>query len=136
MDSNLKWDKKYGGDDFVCGKGPILFLRDKIHLLPKGRILDIAAGEGRNSVFFAQQGFQVDTVDISEKGLKKAARLARDKGVKIRIIKSDLENYRIKKQAYEVIANFYYLQRDLIPQIKRGLKMGGAIIFGVHFPKV
>ena len=129
MGDKLKWDKKYRGDGFLCGKEPSRFLTDNIHLLTKGRVLDVAAGEGRNSVFFAKHGFQVDSIDISEMGLKKAIRLAEEEGVKIKVIKTDLENYQIEKNTYDVIANFYYLHRDLIPQIIKGLKNGGAVIF-------
>ena len=126
MDGKLKWDKKYRRDGFVCGKEPSRFLRDNIHLLSKGRVLDIAAGEGRNAVFFAKHGFQVDAIDISEIGLKKAIRLAGEEGILIKTIQTDLESYRIEENRYDVIANFYYLQRGLIPQIKKGLKNGGG----------
>ena len=131
-DDKSKWDKKYSGDDCLCGKEASRFLTDNIHLLPKGRVLDIAAGEGRNSIFFAKNGFQVDAIDISEIGLEKAKRLAQEEGVDIKFIKTDLENYRIEENAYDVIADFNYLQRDLIPQIKRGLKNGAAVIFETY----
>lgn len=127
-----KWDKKYKGDDCICGKEASRFLTDNIHLLPKGRVLDIAAGEGRNSIFFAKHGFQVDAIDISEMGLRKAKKLAREEGVEIKFIKTDLENYQIEESAYDVIADFSYLQRDLISQIKRGLRSGGAVIFETY----
>jgi 2-polyprenyl-3-methyl-5-hydroxy-6-metoxy-1,4-benzoquinol methylase len=128
----VKWDERYKGSEFVCGKEPNQFLADNIHLFPKGRVLDIAAGEGRNSVFFAKHGFRVDAVDISEEGLKKAAKLAQDEGVDIKIIKTNLTNYFIEREVYDVIANFYYLQRDLIPKMKNGLKKGGAVIFETY----
>jgi len=127
-----KWDEKYKGGVFLCGKEANRFLIDNIHLLPKGRVLDIAAGEGRNSAFFAKHGFEVDAIDISKMGLKKAKRLAREEGAEINFIKADLENYQIEENAYDVIANFNYLQRDLIPQIKRGLKIGGAVVFETY----
>ena len=128
----MNGDEKYRGNEFLSGKDSNQFLAGSIHLLPKGRALDIAAGEGRNSVFLAKHGFRVEALDISEIGLKKAAILAQNEGVEIRTTKTDLENYRIKKGGYDVIANFYYLQRDLIPQIKRGLKRGGAVIFETY----
>ncbi len=127
-----RWDKKFGKKGFALGKNPNPFLKKHIHLLPKGRALDIAAGEGRNAVFLAQQGFEVDAVDISEKGLKKAQKLAREKGVKINTSFIDLDQYPIGKEQYDLIANFYFLRRRLIPRIKKGLKKGGKVIFETY----
>jgi hypothetical protein len=52
-----RWDKRFGQKEFALGKEPNPFLKKNIRLLPKGKALDIATGEGRNAVFLAQQGF-------------------------------------------------------------------------------
>jgi 2-polyprenyl-3-methyl-5-hydroxy-6-metoxy-1,4-benzoquinol methylase len=127
-----RWDTRYGKKGFALGKDPNPFLKKHIHLLPKGKALDIAAGEGRNAVFLAQQGFEVDAVDISEKGLKKAKKLAQEKGVRINISLIDLDKYPIPKEQYDIIADFYFLKRRLIPRIKKGLKKGGRVIFETY----
>jgi 2-polyprenyl-3-methyl-5-hydroxy-6-metoxy-1,4-benzoquinol methylase len=127
-----RWDKRFGQKEFALGKEPNPFLKKNIRLLPKGKALDIAAGEGRNAVFLAQQGFEVDAVDISEKGLKKAQKLARKKGVKINTSLIDLDQYLIGKEQYDLIADFYFLKRRLIPRIKKGLKKGGKVIFETY----
>ena len=92
----------------------------------------MATGEGRNAVFLAEHGFEVDAVDISEKGLKKAQALAGEKGVRIKTFRSDLDQYQIKKEQYDLIANFYFLKRRLIPRIKEGLKKGGKVVFETY----
>ncbi len=127
-----RWDKRFGGKEFALGKKPNPFLKKQIHLLPGGRALDIASGEGRNAVFLAQHGFEVDAVDISEKGLRKARQLAREKGVKINTSEVDLDRFQIEKGRYDLIANFYFLKRGLIPRIKSGLKKGGRVIFETY----
>ena len=127
-----RWDKRFGKKEFAFGKEPNPFLKKNIRLLPKGKTLDIASGEGRNAVFLAQHGFEVDAVDISEKGLKKAQKLAREKGVKINTFSIDLDQYQIDKERYDLIANFYFLRRRLIPRIKQGLKKGGRVIFETY----
>ncbi len=127
-----RWDERFGKKDFAFGKEPNPFLKKHIRLLPKGRALDIAAGEGRNAVFLAQHGFEVDAVDISEMGLKKAQKLARGKGVKINTFLVDLDQYQIEKERYDLIANFYFLKRRLIPRIKKGLKKRGRVIFETY----
>ena len=127
-----RWNDRFGREEFTFGKEPNPFLKKHIRLLPKGKALDIAAGEGRNAVFLAQHGFEVDAVDISEKGLKKARKLAREKGVKINTFLIDLDQYQIKKERYDLIANFYFLRRRLIPKIKKELKKGGKVIFETY----
>jgi 2-polyprenyl-3-methyl-5-hydroxy-6-metoxy-1,4-benzoquinol methylase len=127
-----RWEKRFGRKEFALGKEPNPFLKRHIHLLPKGRALDVATGEGRNAVFLAQNGFEVDAVDISEKGLKKARKLAQEKGVKINTFLVDLDRYQVEKERYDLIANFYFLKRRLIPRIRKGLKKGGKVILETY----
>lgn len=133
MQSDRKrWNERFRGEAFAFGKEANPFLKRQIHLLPKGRALDIAAGEGRNTVFLAQHGLEVDAVDISETGLRKARKWAKEKGVKIHTILTDLNTYQIEEERYDLIANFYFLNRHLLPKMKKGLKIGGRIIFETY----
>ncbi|MBI4295603.1 MAG: methyltransferase domain-containing protein [Chloroflexi bacterium] len=110
--------------------GPARFLVENIALLPKGRALDVAMGNGRNAVYLAQMGFEVEGVDISPEAVQGALELAHKTGVDIRAAIADLEGgYRIREAAYEVIICFNYLQRTLIPQIKAGLRQGGIVVY-------
>lgn len=128
-DERTAWDKTYSRKDYVFGKDPVPFLAQHVDELPKGRALDIATGEGRNAVYLAKKGFLVEGVDISQVGLHKAQKLAAENGVKIQTVNVDLHKYHIRPNHYSVIMNFYYLQRNLIPQIKAGLVPGGMVIF-------
>ena len=97
----MRWDEKFKAKGFALGKEPNPFLKKCLRFLPVGKALDIAAGEGRNAVFLAQNGFEVDAVDLSERGLKKARKLAKEAGVEIHTILSDLDDYRIEKEKYD-----------------------------------
>ena len=127
-----RWNKRYEGKEFALGKKANPFLRRSIRLLPKGKALDIASGEGRNAIFLAQRGFDVDAVDISEMGLAKIRKQAKEAGVKIHTQLSDLDTHPIEKERYDLIADFYFLSRRLIPKIKKGIKKGGKIIFETY----
>ena len=127
-----RWDERFKEEGFALGKKANPFLKKHIALLPKGKALDIATGEGRNAVFLAQNGFNVDAVDISKVGLKKSKELAKEMGVKIHTFYSDLNTYQIKPEQYDLIINFYFLKRSLIPKIKKGLKKGGKVIFETY----
>jgi len=109
---------------------PAQFLIDNIELLPRGRTLDVAMGSGQNAVYLARMGFEVEGVDISPEAVNNALELACQAGITIKAEVADLEgNYRLEKNAYDVIICFHYLQRSLIPQIKDGLKKGGMVIY-------
>ena len=123
-----RWDRNYQTDRYIFGKAPIPFLTKNVELLPKGQALDLAMGEGRNGIFLATQGFDVTGVDISEEGLKKARALGTEQGVTITTQVADLQQYQIPVETYDLILCTYYLQRNLFPQIKAGLKPGGMAL--------
>ncbi len=127
-----RWDEKYRGKGFALSTEANPFLRRYIRLLPRGKALDLAAGEGRNAVFLASRGFEVEAVDISREGLRKARRLAKAQGVRIKTIIADLDQYVVSKESYDLIIDFYFLDRRLIPRMKRGLKRGGRIAFETY----
>jgi len=127
-----RWDSRFAKEGYFMGKDPIPFLVTHVDLRPKGKALDLATGEGRNSVYLASKGFQVLGLDISPKGLEKAQKLAAEKQVTIETKAVDLEQYQLERDAYDVILVSYYLQRTLIPQIKAALKSGGVALIETY----
>ncbi len=109
---------------------PAQFLVENTDLLPKGKALDVAMGNGRNAVYMAKRGFDVEGVDISAESVNRALELAHNFGVNLKALVTDLEDsYRIEKDSYEVIICFNYLYRPLFPQIKEGLRRGGMVVY-------
>ena len=127
-----RWDKYYDIEEFLFGTEPIRFLKENIHLFPKGKALDLAMGEGRNGVYLATQGFDVLGLDISPLGLKKAHKLAEHHNVRIKTQVVDLEEYQLEKNAYDVIICTYYMQRDLFEQIKESIRPGGMVLIETY----
>ena len=123
-----RWNSKYETEVYLFGEKPIPFLVDNVHLLRKGKVLDIAMGEGRNGVYLATQGFEVLGLDISEKGLEKAHNLAKNNKVTIETKVVDLESFTLEPNSYDVILCTYYMQKDLFKQFKSALKPGGMIV--------
>ena len=123
-----RWNNKYETEIYLFGEKPIPFLADNVHLLPKGKVLDIAMGEGRNGVYLATQGFEVLGLDISEKGLEKAHNLAKKNKVTIETKVVDLESFTLEPNSYDVILCTYYMQKDLFKQFQSALKPGGMIV--------
>lgn len=125
-----RWDKMYSKHKgYVFGKEPAAYLVEVLPIIPKGKALDLAMGEGRNAIYLAKKGFKVDGVDISEVAIRKARRLALEQGVRVKSIVADLNKYQVESETYDVILDFYFLNRELIAQIKKGLKKGGVVVF-------
>jgi SAM-dependent methyltransferase len=123
IEDRARWNEKYRDGSYPAE--PSALVRDYHRLAPGPVALDIAAGNGRNAVFLARQGFRVDAVDISDAGLALFPR-----GVSgIRPICADLDVFEIPARRYDLIVNILYLNRRLFPQIRCGLKPGGLLIF-------
>ncbi len=131
-EDQIRWNKRYRGKEFDPHPGANTVLKKYIRLFPKGKAFDVAAGEGRNAVFLAEHGFQAEAVDISPVAIARARKLARARGVKVKAVVADLDIYRIPSEKYDVILNFYFLDRRLIPRIKKGLKKGGMVVFETY----
>jgi tellurite methyltransferase len=131
-DDRNKWNKRYSAREYIYGKAPLKFLEEKLDLLVKGKALVLAMGEGRNAVFLAKNGFDVDGCDVSDKAIEKCKLFARESGVTLNAFVADLEEHKIPVNTYDLITCFYYTQSDLIPQIKAGLRKGGMVMFETY----
>jgi tellurite methyltransferase len=131
-DDKGRWNKRYNTGEYLYGKEPLKFLKEKLNILAKGKALVLAMGEGRNAVFLAGNGFDVDGCDISEKAVEKARRFSQESDVTLNAFVADLEEYKIPADKYDLITCFYYTHRDLIPQIKEGLRKGGMVMLETY----
>ena len=127
-----KWNDRYAVAGFYLGPDPSRFLAENIAMIkdlaPGQKALDIACGEGRNSIFLARHGFAVTGLDISEEGLAKAENWANAEGLAVSFLCKDMETYEFS-EAWDLIINFNFLLRDLIPKMVEALNPGGLIVF-------
>lgn len=93
MNQESRWNKRYGeaGEDYLFGTAPNHFLARRAALFASGKnALALADGEGRNSVWLAQQGLDVTAVEISPVAVEKARRLAQGKQVEVTFQTADI----------------------------------------------
>lgn len=134
------WDERYGRPEYVYGTEPNDFLRAEAGRIPKGRVLCLAEGEGRNAVYLAGLGHEVTAVDLSIEGLKKAERLARERGVALTVEQADLAMYVPTPAAYEGIVTIFGhlpapVRKRLYGMIAASLVPGGVFILEVYRPE-
>jgi 2-polyprenyl-3-methyl-5-hydroxy-6-metoxy-1,4-benzoquinol methylase len=133
-DDQVRWDWQHAAGQGTSHASGFLeeILLSGSWPIPRGRALDIATGKGRNAIFLAEQGFDVVAIDVSPVALDEARKRAAGQSLSISWQQADLEQIELPKTTYDLIVNFNYLQRSLIPQIKTALKPGGHVIFETY----
>lgn len=102
-----KWDERYVQEEYIYGKEPNVYLRQKLEQLTVGKILFPAEGEGRNAIFAAKKGWEVTAFDASKEGKKKAEKLAIKNQVTIDYQRAKIEEISFSKESFDVIALIY-----------------------------
>ncbi len=126
IEDREKWNQRYLAEEYP--QHPSRIVQEYALLAPGGKALDLACGNGRNSVFLAHHGFRVDAVDISDVGLSRFS----DQSPEIFPICMDLDRFDIPEKKYAIILNIRYLSRRLFPYIRDGLMPGGILIFETY----
>jgi SAM-dependent methyltransferase len=133
------WDERYSAKEYAYGTEPNTFLTASFQHLPKGRVVSLAEGEGRNAVFLAQQGYTVTGVDGSEVGLAKAKALADSRGVAAHWVHADLAYYELDEDAWDGIVSIFCplppaIRQALYRKVLAALKPGGVFLLEAYTP--
>ena len=128
------WNERYSATEFVYGKKPNEYLKEKLTKFIPGTILFPAEGEGRNAVFAAALGWKVSAFDTSTEGRKKALSLAKEHNVEIEYHTEELNVIGYKKAQFDAIALIFThfppeIRREYFQHFNMYLKNGGIIIF-------
>ncbi len=129
-DSERFWDERYRKEEAVPERGPAAFLVEHRRLLPtRGRALDVAMGTGRNALYLASLGYDVTGIDVSGVAVARCREEAVRLGLRVEAIQADLESYEMASDVYDLVIDFYYLQRELAPHLTAALRPGGVLVF-------
>lgn len=129
------WDKRYSISDYVYGEEPNGYFREALASFSPGKILLPADGEGRNGVYAATQGWEVDAFDQSGQAREKALQLAQRKGIRINYQVLDFQQIyeTYPKESFDVIGLIFAhmppeIKEGYFPQLPDLLKPGGCIL--------
>ncbi|MBL8495755.1 MAG: class I SAM-dependent methyltransferase [Rhodocyclaceae bacterium] len=141
-DARQTWDARYSREDFLFGTEPNAFLSAQAHRLePGSRALCVADGEGRNSVWLAGLGLEVDAFDISPVAVAKARALASQQRVSVRHAIADILHLEWPDARYDVIAAIFiqFASPDERAAIFAGfvqsLRPGGVLLLQGYRPE-
>ncbi len=136
------WDGRFSTDGYIFGTEPNAWLAAHANLLQPGmRVLAVADGEGRNSVWMAKRGLTVDAFDISPVGVAKAEKLAQQSGVQVNYQIAGIEDFAWKVGEYDAVVAIFIQFADpdtraaLFRRMKSALKPDGLLLLQGYTPK-
>ncbi len=130
------FDKLYESAECIWGLQADKYLAMFLQEARKGRALDVGCGEGRHSLYLAQEGYLVDAIDISENAIQKLRSLAEEYGFSELISPrtGDLRTLDLLEGRYDLAVVSYvfpFLKRSdiltVLDKVKLSLKSGGCI---------
>jgi SAM-dependent methyltransferase len=132
-----RWNQRYAGTDLIWTATANRFLAAEAGQLAPGRALDLACGEGRNAVWLAERGWEVTGVDFSDVALAKAARLAAQRGVRVKWITADLLEFVPPVGASELVIVLYLHlpaveRREVLARAAGAVCPGGRMLVVGH----
>ncbi|MEO0600022.1 MAG: class I SAM-dependent methyltransferase [Myxococcota bacterium] len=133
------WDERYAEEGFAYGTEPNSFLAEIAPGLPRGRVLSLAEGEGRNAVFLASLGFEVHSVDQSAVGVDKTRALAAERGVTVHAEVGDLSAFTIPPASFDGIVSIFAhmpkpLRASVHARVVQGLRPDGWFVLEAYPP--
>lgn len=136
------WNRRFSESGYLFGTEPNAWLREHAGLWQAGdRVLCVADGEGRNSVYLADRGLIVDAFDISEVGIRKARDFARGTGVKVNFAVADIAQLQWPVNLYDGVAAIFIqfadpaLRARIFHGMQRCLKPGGTLVLQGYTPR-
>ncbi len=130
------WDARYEEAELVWSAGPNVFVAEHLSDHLRGRALDLAAGEGRNAIWLAEQGFAVEALDFSEVAARKARELAAHRGVELTVTVADVtEPFRVAPADVVLIAYLHLpreVERDGLRRAAELVLPGGTLLLVAH----
>ncbi|TSA15946.1 MAG: class I SAM-dependent methyltransferase [Betaproteobacteria bacterium] len=143
-DAEQFWSGRYAaaGDDYLFGTAPNVFLKSQAHRLrPGSKALSVADGEGRNSVWLAEEGLAVTAVELSPVALHKARRLAAARHTEVDFVLADILKWAWPEGGYDLIAAIFIqfvapAQRSILfERLQTALNPGGLLLLQGYTPK-
>ncbi|MFP3913744.1 MAG: class I SAM-dependent methyltransferase [Actinomycetota bacterium] len=130
------WDERYRDSELLWSREPNRFVAEELSALEPGTALDVACGEGRNSVWLAGLGWQVTGVDFSAVALGKAEAMADEQGVAVEWVRADILSWDPGRTFDLVLVAYVHLpppeREALMEKVVSWVAPGGHLLVVGH----
>ncbi|OPX95617.1 MAG: putative S-adenosyl-L-methionine-dependent methyltransferase TehB [Syntrophorhabdus sp. PtaU1.Bin002] len=123
------WDRRHREGFYEEVSQPNALLERFWHVIPAGRVLDVATGNGRNTVFLAEKGYDAWGIDRSSEALRRARQRVSNHGAHVSLVLGDAADLPFKGGSMTGVIVFYFLLRDKIDEMVALLTSGGILIY-------
>lgn len=137
-----EWDERYRTDEYIFGTAPNAFVAaQQPRLAGMRRVLAVADGEGRNSVWLAAQGLEVVAFDASPVGVAKARRLAAERGVNVAFEVADVYGWNWPAACFDAVFAIFVQFADppmrafLFERMQAAVRPGGLVFLEGYTPE-
>ena len=132
-----RWNRKYREKPYAwLEPDPFLawaFSKYIQPLFPQGgSALDLAGGAGRHAIWLAKQGWNVTLIDVSDTGVELARQHAGPLVSHLHLVLDDLTQFRASQAQFDVVMGFYYLEREIFPEIVKAVRPGGVLLYKTY----
>jgi tellurite methyltransferase len=140
-DRLLRWNERYRRGEETFAFEPSPPLPDAVAGRSPGLALDLACGAGRHSIYLAERGWQVVAVDGAEAGIDILRAEAARRGLQGRIethvadLMSRPRGFALAPAAYDLVLDFYFLDRSLFDEIRAAVRPGGLFVAAIHLAR-
>jgi len=133
MSQQIFWNGKFSKADYFYGTKANQFLASKIELFKNHKkLLCLGEGEGRNAIFFAQNGFEVSAIDASDVGLLKLDTRSKEENLEIKTFCMDLNFWKADEKYDVIVASYLHMYKDerenLFKKIENSLNFDGYFV--------
>jgi len=135
------WDSRYDQAELTWSLGPNQWVVDITADLSPGRVLDLAAGEGRNAIWLAERGWHATAVDFSAVALERATRIAAERlgqdVTRFSVREADLASFIPEAQSYDLVLVVYLqvaseLRSRVLRAAAEAVAPGGMLVVIAH----
>jgi 2-polyprenyl-3-methyl-5-hydroxy-6-metoxy-1,4-benzoquinol methylase len=131
------WDERHAAREPIESPEPDPTLVDEIGALRPGRALDLGAGDGRNAIWLASQGWHVTAVDFSQVALDRGRALATARGVRVEWQLADFLEWTPGASRFDLVTLFFIHlppdeRRDVYARAAAAVAPGGTLLIVGH----
>ena len=107
---------------------------------PKGQLLDLGCGQGRNAIPLARLGFEVTGIDLSSVGIDQMLRVAQEEGLALKGMVGDIYTFK-GFERYDMIlvdSMFHFAKKDrekevdFLSHVFDSMKPGAILVICLH----